>query len=85
MTLFELSQSDLRTKAHQIWSDGNDSGAGYAVGSPDDDISQVEGIGALVYREGVSDGLAIYRDGDDIVLVGDSNGPWAVRCSAVVD
>lgn len=85
MNLFDLDIKALRTEARRLWTEGNDSGNGYTVGNDNDDISAIKGIGELVSSEDVSDGLAIYRNGDRVVVVGDSNGPWAVSCSAEIE
>ena len=58
----------------------NDAGLGYAVGEEDDDVNeQAERLGAeLIVASPSSDRVAVYRRGDQLILVGDANGPWAV-------
>ena len=55
-------------------------GAGYAVGEEDDDINELaELLGAeLIVTSTSSDSVAVYRRGEQLILVGDANGPWAV-------
>jgi len=62
---------DLRSSANCAWHLGNNAGDGY---DPEGDD-----LGELVLAAVADDQVAIYRDGDDVILVGDSNGPWAVR------
>jgi hypothetical protein len=53
-------------------------GEGYGLGDDGDDINAIQGVGTLIVRSASSDKIAIYQDGDKVVLVGDANGPWAV-------
>ena len=52
---------------------GNDAGEGF---NPDDEIESW----GWVYTS--DEGIDLYQDGNDAVLVADVNGPWAVRVSA---
>lgn len=58
----------------------NNAGAGYAVGEEDDDINELaELLGAeLIVTSTSNDRVAVYRRGEQLILVGDANGPWAV-------
>jgi hypothetical protein len=62
---------DLRSAANCAWHAANNAGEGY---DPEGDD-----LGELVLAAVADDQVAIYRDGDDVVIVGDSNGPWGVR------
>ena len=62
----------------KIYQELNNAGCGYAVGNENDDINELSGIGELVKKAETADDVAVYQDGDTIILVGDSNGPWAV-------
>jgi hypothetical protein len=63
--------NDLRSAANCAWHLGNNAGYGYAPEGDD--------LGRLVLAAGADDHVSVYRDGDDVILVGDSSGPWAVR------
>lgn len=56
-------------------------GHGDPVGDESDHIQEIDGIGTYVgsHAEQTDREIAVYRDGDSYVLVGDSHGPWAVR------
>lgn len=58
----------------------NNAGAGYAVGEEDDDINELaELLGAeLIVTSTSDDRVAVYRRGEQLILVGDAHGPWAV-------
>lgn len=58
----------------------NNAGAGYAVGEEDDDINELaELLGAeLIVTSTSNDRVAVYRRGEQLILVGDAHGPWAV-------
>ena len=59
------------------WHEGNDGGDGFPIGEEDDKINKIDGLKFLfnVDRDLV---LSMDRSGD-LILVGDANGPWAVR------
>lgn len=68
-----------KADANFNWTKGNNAGNGYEVGSEDDDINEIEGIGELVVRASSSSEVAVYRKPDgSFVGVGDAEGPWAV-------
>ena len=56
-------------------------GDGFAVGDNSDPIEEVPGIGTYLGTTATRGyyAIAVYRDGGDLVLVGDVHGPWAVR------
>lgn len=58
----------------------NDAGEGYAVGADDDNVNDLasEIGGTLVHAATTSDDIAVYSVNGSAVLVGYSNGPWAV-------
>jgi len=64
-----------------IFREKNDAGYGFSVGAEEDGITAIQGIGELleVFENG---SLALYsgesEDGP-LLIVGDSNGPWAVE------
>jgi len=65
-------------QAEDAWRKGNNAGHGYEVGRPSDDINNIRGIGKLVQPSSNPDEIAIYKDGNTYIGVGDSHGPWAV-------
>jgi hypothetical protein len=64
----------LRAAASRAWEAGNNAGDGYDWQGP---IRE-----QLVLPADVGGQVHIYCDGNDVVIVGDSNGPWAVRVLA---
>ena len=54
---------------------GNNAGDGF---DPDADIGGWD----LVHAAETDDSVSVYTDGEDVVLVGDANGAWAVRVVA---
>ena len=68
-------------EAQEIYRERNNNGEGYAVGRESDEIFEVKEKG-LVFHYMVSDDLAVYEGPKGLVLVGDSNGPWAVDVEA---
>lgn len=65
-------------QAEDAWRKGNNSGYGYEVGRTSDHINNVRGIGKLIRPSSNPDEIAIYKDGNTYIGVGDSHGPWAV-------
>ena len=65
---------DLRTAANLAWHASNNAGEGYDP--------EGEDLGDLVLAATSDDHVSIYRDGEDVVLVGDAGGAWAVRVRA---
>lgn len=65
-------------RAEDAWRKGNNAGLGYAVGRETDDINHIRGIGKLIRPSSNPDEIAIYKDGNTYVGVGDAHGPWAV-------
>jgi hypothetical protein len=63
--------NDLRTAANLAWHAANNAGEGYDP--------EGEDLGDLVLAATSDDQVSIYRDGDDVILVGDASGAWAVR------
>lgn len=66
--------NDLRTVANLAWHAANNAGEGYDP--------EGEDLGDVVLLGRSEDEVSIYRDGEDVVLVGDANGWWAVRVRA---
>lgn len=66
----------------RAWEIGNDDGNGFAVG--DDGMTCEEAAEAEGYTdlEVDSTGQVLCTDGDDLVVIRDDNGPWAVRIPA---
>jgi len=58
----------------------DDAGMGFPVGEEDDDINELaEVLGAeLIVASTSNDKVAVYRRGEQLILVGDAHGPWAV-------
>jgi hypothetical protein len=79
--------SNVHAWANEIdsaWVSGNNAGEGFAVGTDDDPIAVAGcfGMDRLIDVIGSACGdtaKAVYVDGDDLVVVGDVYGPWAVR------
>ena len=63
---------------NEIYNQMNNNGLGYSVGNETDNINELTGIGELIKKAETADDVAVYQDGDTTVIVGDSNGPWAV-------
>ena len=73
-----------------LWSQGNDAGRGYAVGSDSDspweaaeaedmtDIRTFDTRTSLAY-------CVVAMDGDDLIAICDCHGPWAVNISQEVE
>lgn len=57
----------------------NNRGNGYAVGDDGDDINKIRGVGRLIRPSRSTSQVAVYDAGKTLVLVGDANGPWAVK------
>jgi hypothetical protein len=70
-----LLDGDRDDEASSTFSRLNNAGEGF---DPDDEIAAWD----LVYRAQNDTEVSIYEDGYDAILVGDVNGPWAVRVSA---
>lgn len=72
---------ELRTATRAAWVAGNNTGQGFPAGAPDSDINSLsDELGDLVLPSCVDREPAVYVAPDDsVVLVGDANGPWAVR------
>jgi hypothetical protein len=66
--------NDLRAAASRAWRAANNAGDGYDWQGIDRE--------ELVLAADADDQVHIYRDGNDVILVGNSNGPWAVRVRA---
>ena len=65
---------DLRTAANLAWHAANNAGEGYDP--------EGEDLGDVVLVGQSDDQVSIYRDSDDVILVGDAGGAWAVRVRA---
>ena len=73
--LLSISDADdLRAAANLAWHAANNAGEGYDP--------EGEDLGDVVLVGQSDDQVSIYRDGEDVVLVGDANGWWAVRVRA---
>lgn len=70
--------TDLRTAACTAWRAGNNAGDGYSPGDDYDPAAPREGW-ELIDLATADDQVDVWRVGDDVVLVGDAHGPWAVR------
>jgi hypothetical protein len=64
----------LRAAASRAWEAGNNANDGFDPVLYD--------YGDLVLLADSDDQVSIWLDGDDVILVGDANGPWAVRVLA---
>jgi hypothetical protein len=66
----------------RAWKIGNDAGHGFAVG--DDDMTCEQAAEAEGYTDLEVDatGQVLCTDEDDLVMIRDHNGPWAVRIPA---
>ena len=73
------------TEFNEIWSTFNNDGKGFAVGDADDDINSITGAEnyTLIKHAEHDNDVAVYQDGDAYLIVGDSNGPWAVQVYTV--
>jgi hypothetical protein len=68
------------TNYNAIWNRENNQGNGFAVGDESDDINEIAGLGDLIERAHSDNDVAVYRDGNaTTTIVGNANGPWAVR------
>jgi len=78
MNIRELAALGRYDEAYRIL---NNAGMGYAVGEDDDDINELaELLGAeLIVTSTSNDRVAVYRRGEQLILVGDAHGPWAVN------
>jgi hypothetical protein len=66
----------------KAWRIGNDEGQGFAVGDVDmtcEEAAEAEGYTDLEVDE---TGQVLCSDGDDLIVIRDHNGPWAVRIPA---
>ena len=56
-------------------------GDGFAIGDSLDPIEEIAEAGTYLGMTATRGyyAIAVYRDGGDLVLVGDVHGPWAVR------
>ena len=63
----------------RAWRIGNDAGDGYAVG--DEDMTPLQAAEDEGYTDIEEDeiGQVLCTDGDDLVVIRDHNGPWAIR------
>ena len=63
----------------EIFTKLNNAGLGFSVGDEGDDINAIKGVGKLIRRSWSDNEVAVYMNEDSFTLVGDCNGPWAVR------
>ena len=63
------------------WHEGNDAGEGFAACEcPDSDCGcSLTSLDVGEFLGVTPEGMALYRDGDEYVIVGNAHGPWAVR------
>lgn len=66
----------------KAWRIGNDKGNGYAVGDDDMSCSQAAEHEGYTDIEEDETGQVLATDGEDLVVIRDANGPWAVRIPA---
>ncbi len=66
-------------KYNEIYDILNNAGCGYAVGAEDDDINELTDLGELIHPAETDNDVAVYQDGNDVTIVGDSHGPWGVN------
>ena len=64
----------LRAAASRAWEAGNNAGDGFDPVLYD--------YGDLVLLMDSDDQVSIWLDSDDVILIGDANGAWAVRVGA---
>lgn len=63
----------------RAWRIGNDAGDGFSVG--DDNMTPCQAAEYEGYTDIEEDetGQVLCSDGDDLIVIRDHNGPWAVR------
>ena len=66
---------------NEIWNSMNDAGEGFPVGEDGQDINTLtDELGELMERAYSDTDVAVYRDDvGRVIVVGNANGPWAVR------
>ena len=65
---------------NKIWEELNNDGEGFAVGDVDEDVNNIEGLRdyELIKKAETDNDVAVYVKGSQVIIVGWSNGPWAV-------
>ena len=67
---------------NKIWNELNNDGEGFSIGSFTDDINDIPNLDGftLIKKSENDNDVAVYHDGvGSMVIVGNSNGPWAVN------
>ena len=67
----------------RIWTEQNNDGEGSAACECAEDcdcsINDLDDLGTLIVRSEADDKVAVYDDVEHVTIVGDANGPWAIR------
>jgi len=66
----------------RAWRIGNDNGDGFSVGDEEDSPLEAAEEAGFTDIEEDEIGQVLCSDGDDLVVIRDHNGPWAVRIPA---
>jgi len=76
----KISDSELK----RLWREGNDQGRGYAIGDEDMTPRQASKDGGLENIQNIDqEGNVVGIISGDIIVVCDSNGPWAVTVGSI--
>jgi hypothetical protein len=63
----------------RAWRIGNDAGEGFAVGNEGMTCEEAAEAEGYTHLEVDCTGQVLCSDGDDLIMIRDHNGPWAVR------
>lgn len=69
------------TTIRKAWRIGNDNGEGFPIGDDDDEpmeAAQRAGLQSPREVDGLDGGIVCGWDGDRLIAIADSSGPWAV-------
>jgi hypothetical protein len=66
---------------YELWSEGHRNQEGYPVGSDEDHINKLAGLGRLVDPANEDGPVALYQSANQFTVVANLNGPWAVDLS----
>lgn len=71
--------ANVLANANEIFSSINEEGDGFSVGSEDQHVNELEGLGRLALASTNDSEVAVYVLESTATIVGDANGPWAVE------